>query len=257
MSFPIFIPSKGRAGRSTTCANLDAVGRDYTLITTPEEAEGYRACYKGEVLPLQREGMRIGQIRNAILEQGQEWVWMMDDDIEKLLGCIGKKKYAHSWEILAWIEEQIISYKMQEPRLALAGLTWRMDERKTRGGIWDSQVYHLLAFHLPTLKTIRYDEALFFHEDNDILLQILLQGLRTIKLTDVGYKTHFPGKTKGGGLTALYQARRHETEDAERLLQRYGPEIVSIDPPGKKNPFPYSLVCNYKRAAAIGRGVRV
>lgn len=103
--YPIFIPSKGRAGHPYTIRALSAYKVPFTVIVEPPEVRPYEDALRyfggyGSVLPLDPaftrdydacktlapgESAGSGPARNmawaAALEQGAPWHWVVDDNI--------------------------------------------------------------------------------------------------------------------------------------------------------------------------------
>lgn len=228
MMFPIYIPSKGRVSSASTCTGLDREAIPYFLVTTRQEADAYRLTYQGTVLPLQQEGGGIARTRNLILDQarGQEWIWMIDDDITALYRCVPKQ--ALPWSALNEIEHALLHLSDQDPSLALVGLS-AVPVRACREASFNTHCYMIVAINVHRLGSIRYNEQLFFYSDTELLMQILSQGLRTARLLQYGYHAA-PVGNNPGGLYQEYQDR-DRVEDAKKLQQGYGEDIITLLPP--------------------------
>lgn len=84
--YKIYIPSKGRATKTKTTKTLD--GLDYVLVVEPQDYESYCKVHSSErVLSLDKNDQGLAYVRNFIkkysTEQGEEYHWQMDDDIER------------------------------------------------------------------------------------------------------------------------------------------------------------------------------
>jgi hypothetical protein len=227
--FMIYVPSKGRATTALTCAQLDAAGMPYYLITTPHEAAAYQESYTGCILPLQQEGMRIGKVRNCILDHaaahGYEWIWMLDDDIRFLLHRTMAGKEMVSFAALRRIEQQVKHLPVVQvgfrPNLSMV----EPGEGLSYNGVMNQAV----AFHMPLLGQERYDEHLYFCEDSEITIRLLVHGHLNVRLCSYGYGIHYNGplgKPNAGGLMELYHTHSL-LESMEELVQRY-PDLVFI-----------------------------
>ncbi len=87
--YPIYIPSRGRAGTATTPRLLEKWGLDYRIVVEKKEADEYEAFFPGRVLSL--PGSDYGHVNvarsfcktNARLE-GHAYHWQIDDDMTRI-----------------------------------------------------------------------------------------------------------------------------------------------------------------------------
>jgi hypothetical protein len=227
--FAIYIPSKGRAFSALTCRALDAACLSYFVVTTPEEAPEYAASYQGKVLALQYEGMRIGQVRNLILDdavaRGYEWIWMLDDDIRYLVHATASGKERCTFSVLAAIEQQLRACPVTQAGLCPNPHAIRAGETLS----WNGVINQMMAFSLPRLGTVRFDETLFFCEDVDMTIKLLLDGHLNVRTRSYGYGIHYNGPSGApyaGGLQETYKT--HALLDSMRVMVERYPGIVSL-----------------------------
>eukprot|EP00760_Papus_ankaliazontas_P018520 PhM_4_TR17525/c0_g1_i1/m.3820 len=87
--YPVFIPSKGRAGKPGTWDHLTSSEIPFTVVVEPQEYTAYKAAFDGNAfasvarLPMNDQG--VCYVRNHILEKlspKSGWWWCIDDDIQ-------------------------------------------------------------------------------------------------------------------------------------------------------------------------------
>jgi hypothetical protein len=230
MTFPLYVLSKGRVETASTCVLLDQGNISYFLLTTPEEASLYAERYAGNLLALQQEGMKIGQVRNCVLEHaathGYEWIWMLDDDLVEFFA----DGQATARSFFEHLETSIV----QQPDIVMAGLCDRQTMLMGKGCKRDTSCYHMVAFQMQEMQDLRYREDLHFFTDTDFIVRIFLSGKHNARVLSCGYRTAVVGKNQGG-LYETYRTR-DRLADALRLISEYGVDMITLLPPPKRRP---------------------
>lgn len=209
-----------------TCMNLDAIGRHYTIITTPEEYHAYQSLYKGTVLPLQHDGYTLGTTRNIILDyaraMGQTWIWMIDDDMQHMKRFKEGKRRLSSFRILESLEEKIQVLPITQAGLERPSNYPKQEKDRT----WNVFCGGFTAIQVQKIGDIRYDGTTLFYEDVDFCLQLLLAGHCNVRFDHYTYVTPTCG-TAIGGLYELYRSHTQEKHHSiMAMADKYGPEYM-------------------------------
>lgn len=234
-SFPIYIPSKGRSNTALTCLSLDREKMPYFLITTPEEASAYSASYAGVILPIQGDGMKMGQIRNLVLDDARQrgftWIWMIDDDVINLF---------HHGIPVPFTALRLLEQTFSNSTAAQAGFAPGRYNPQRQHLSWNGTCNCIVAIQVQMLLPLRYDSCLSLYEDTDFTLQLLLQGHQNIRDLSYSYTAHHyhgaKGKPCDGGLSQVYSQKNVSSQNIQTMAQRYGPKFVKVHISKNKAP---------------------
>jgi hypothetical protein len=195
MNSPVYVPSRERAGDSTTISGFLRDGVAFHIVVRSAEFEVYKAAYPGvSVLATTWNG--IGLTRRWILQRARasalQRIWIVDDDLEepRTRAHFGAPYTFVPWgEWLAAVEDLTA-----HPAYAAAS-------GMNRQYAWpeDSAIQNKRVGYAVCIRTDGpWDYWPFLHEDTDMCLQILRAGRRTIKLPQYTYQTLTMGKIGGG-----------------------------------------------------------
>jgi hypothetical protein len=234
--YPIFIPSKGRAGIATTPRLLDQAGAQYFLVVEDHEVDEYKSIYGSDkVLSLGFSNLGQGSIpaRNWIweraVETGATWHWVIDDNIQGLYRAHGNKRLMvrKSSAPLRMVEDFVDRYE----NLAFAGLNSRafMPDTSTTPLRLNTRIYSMTLINtaLPYRWRGRYNE------DTDLCLRALKDGWSTAlfcnMLMDKPETARGDGTKgmRGGNTDNVYVDGDHRRAFAESLKEQH-PDVVDI-----------------------------
>jgi TET-Associated Glycosyltransferase len=237
MTWPIYIPSKSRALTAKTPRLLEAADIPYCLVLEKEEMGAYiQADYQPwHYLMLPDSNRGIGYARNFILhharEQGEPWVWIIDDDILHFATVANHRCVRDTAAVLRTMEKQIAALPEKSvEHLAMIGPEYRETAWKhDHPFIWNSYCFvaigvqpQLLAAH-----NIAYDEKLLMMEDCDFALQILTNGLSTLRFAYIAFDDPEQG-SKPGGMQWLYKIPGKPLECARAMIEKWGSDLCSV-----------------------------
>jgi len=121
--YSFYIPSKGRAGKSSTVELLRYEGLDFRIAVEPQDWESYCEAYGEEfLLKLDRNNGNLFYARNFIkqysIEQSEPFHWQLDDDMRTFKRRKGNKNIKISARLLfGEVEELVDNYQ----NIGLAG----------------------------------------------------------------------------------------------------------------------------------------
>lgn len=256
-AWPVFVPTKGRAGRVSAAV----LSLSPTLVVEETEAPLYEAAYPDvEIKAFGPCGQGVAFARNTAknLASGltDGWFHMLDDDLSEFfqagaqvasrgVGGLpaprGAPVEVPATTALRALEDVVVETEKAAVReglggpgvrLAMAGLPvyWRKDaldgERR-----WNVHCYCAVALHAWRLGAIWYDQGLPLKEDTDFVLAVLSNGWTTLRVHTHAFQMPLCG-LHPGGLFGVYESGV-EREAAERLAGKW-PELVKLGPKGKK-----------------------
>lgn len=178
--YPIYIPSKGRAGKHLTTRFLDRDGVPYRMVVEPQEADTYLKQYGAEhvlVLPFADRGLH--ETRNWIKDHstvaGDEKHWQLDDNIRGIWRRYkGKRIPCRSGVALRVIEDFTDRYE----NIALAGMNYEMF-----GATYKAPPFYLNC-HVYSctliMNQVQNRWRVRYNDDVDMCLQVLSDGWCTV-----------------------------------------------------------------------------
>lgn len=228
--YPIYIPSKGRAGVGLTAKCLQRDGIPFYLVVEPQEYDAYGAAFGCDhvlTLPFSNRGSVI-PARNWIMEHsiaaGFERHWQLDDNIRVFYRLYrGERIPCESGIALAVCEDFADRYE----NIAIAGLNYKMFGVPTGKGMpafhLNSRVYScsLVNNSIPHRWRGRYNE------DTDLCLQVLADGWCTVLVNAFLVDKIRTMVIKGGNTAELYQGDGRLK--MARALERMWPGVVTTN----------------------------
>lgn len=219
--FPLYVPTRGRAGSATTPELLRAAGLPYRLVVEPAETAAYAAAYPdAELVVLDRDGAGIAFARRAAQDHaertGAAFAWQLDDDLRavKLSRPDGDKRREEPIGIgraLA-IVEAVVGRFDGIGAAGLKHLAWSRSERLDVAVNRNVAVAALLA----TGTGIAFRDGTI--EDADHTLQLLAGGWSSVLFTRLVYQTPATGSEPGGNTEVTHtrdsrEARARRTQE--------------------------------------------
>jgi len=216
VSWPILIPTKGRAGTSSTIELVR--GMDPTLFVEDGEWHAYHKAYPDlhiiEVGSVGAPG--ISRARNAALAFAGRftpgWYWMLDDD---LTGFYRASEESWSWVVHKSTPVSVLSLAqarvLADDTAALVGLgkqnyAWTTDKEVKPA----ANVIQAFAFHSARLRGVRFREELPYVEDAAFALECHLAGLTVLALPHLAYAAKRMGTVEGGCYDLYRNGKREE-----------------------------------------------
>jgi hypothetical protein len=230
--FPIYIISKGRWERRQTVKTLEFIGAEYKIVVEPSEYDMYSSVIEpSKILVLPSNFSEMGQgsipVRNWVwnhsVENGHEWHWILDDNIESIERFNRNKKVkCKTVAPFCAIEDFVLRYK----NIAQAGMNYALfcpaiEARPPL--IFNTRIYSciLIRNDVPHKWRGRYNE------DTDLSLRILKDGYCTVL-----FNAFLIGKratmTQGGGNTDTIYNTGDKRLAFAKSLQEQHPDVVRV-----------------------------
>jgi hypothetical protein len=223
----VAIPSKGRAGRTTT----DAFMTTATLFAPKSEVDDYKRAAKCKVVGIPNDVRGITRTRNWILDNcGDERVVFVDDDLEKAGWIEFFSHHVHYRELTPdeWLREFRRLFALTEQLgLSIFGVD-------TAGATRSTYPYKPFRFHTYLTAScmgvrnhvngtaIRFDESFAVKEDYELCLRCIEKDGAVLAAQYV-YWTNSHWTDAGG--CADYRTQQMEEDAIKRLMMRY-PRLV-------------------------------
>jgi hypothetical protein len=235
---PIYVPSKGRAGKSKTIENLIKEGIPFFVVVEPQEASSYQRAYPNQEinwLILSQSNKGIGFVRNSILQfaraSSSEWYWMLDDDISSMSQQVGTKNVKKTF---GFVLEEATQLFQSCPDLGQGALEYQQFSWSAKKNLVFNSYCDVAVFiNVKRTFHINYRPMVDLKEDRDFTLQILASGLCTARASRFGFAAPKNGSNEGG-LKDVYAQSGREVQAVERMCELW-PGIVEkqIKPDGR------------------------
>lgn len=240
--FPLFIPSKSRAGIASTPRCLERLGVSFRLVIEEQQYKDYSQCFsRDKLIVLDKQYQRDydtfddlgdtkskgpGPARNFIwdlaISEGHAWHWVMDDNILSFRRLHKNQKipYADDTPFRA-MEDFVLRYE----NIAMAGPQYFMfapARRRLPPFITNTRIYscNLIRNDLPFRWRGRYNE------DTDLSLCMLKAGWCTVQFNAFLQDKLSTQVMKGGNTEAFYKAEG--TFAKSSMLQRMHPDVARV-----------------------------
>ena len=231
--FPIYIVSKGRHDSRLTARALDAIGAFYTIIVEEQEYGDYVAAVGADkVLVLDKAYQRDydacdalgdtkskgpGPARNFAwdhsVSRGDEWHWVMDDNIKKFYRLNQNRKIpVADATIFRCMEDFVLRYT----NVTMAGPNYSFFAKRKQllpPFVANTRIY--------SCNLIRNDCGFRwrgrYNEDTDLSLRMLKAGLCTVQF-NAFLQEKQRTQTQGGGNTAEFYAKEGTLPKSQMLV---------------------------------------
>tara|TARA_R100000654_G_C2668677_1_gene125736 strand:+ start:53 stop:1192 length:1140 start_codon:yes stop_codon:yes gene_type:complete len=253
--FPVYIVSKGRYENNPTSKTLDNMNVDYRVIVEKNEYDKYKKIIDEKKLLILPEKFKQeydtfwqdddkrtgpGPARNFAwqhsIEQGFEYHWVLDDNIESFERFNNNKKVkCASGDPFYVLESFVVRYK----NIAISGFAYAnfLHWHEYRPPIkFNTRIYSCLLIqnNIPLRWRGRYNE------DTDICIRAMKMGLCTVQTNIFLQGKMSTQKLKGGNTKEFYD--KEGTKKKSQMLEDMHPDICRIT--WKFNRWHHH--CNYK-----------
>ena len=238
--FPIYIISKGRFNRRPTANALESMGVDYYIVVEKNEYDDYKKVVKGTVLILPQEYKDnydrfwddddyrhgAGAARNFCwehsIENGFDWHWVMDDNIEAIERYNNNMKVRCNTPTPFYVMEE---FALRYKNLAICGPNYSHFCPASEGRkplYFNTRIYSTLLIR----NDIPYRWRGRYNEDTDLSLRVLKDGWCTVQ-----FNTFLQGKratqtVKGGNSKEFYD--EEGTYNKSKMLEDMHPDVAKV-----------------------------
>jgi len=232
MRLPIYIPSKGRPD-SRLLTELLEMNANYKVVVEPQDYEDYhKAGHTGKIIMLPENDQGIAYARNFIIisaeAYGNDWFWMLDDDLKFYTVAGGKCIPARCIDVLKHAEQYFLGAEnVGQVALEYRQFAWSATREITRNSYCDCAV----AINTKVTKSkpdkppfARYDQKITLKEDRDFTIQVLKAGFETWRINTVAFGGPAIG-SNAGGLQEKYEGGSAEAMDSLYMEKKWGPDI--------------------------------
>lgn len=230
--FKVYIPSLGRAGNQLTANLLLREGIIPNIVVESQEVDEYRELNPNAniiVLPDSNMGPVYARefIRNYSDDAGDEFHWMIDDDIKMVQHWVdGKRVEAKPGEIKP-ILERIGSFVSSYENVAVASLKnnvwgYQIDNVPFR---LNTQVYVFMLMKNNIGFGFRGEHP--FLPDIDFCIQVLAKKYCTMLFPNYQFE-NIPNNTQSGGITDIRKRIEDYDIKAVRKLDHLWPHSITM-----------------------------
>lgn len=232
---PIYIPSKGRAGRSQTARMFDKWGVDYNVVVEPQDVAAYAEHIDFDrlvVLPDNDRGLVFARnfIKDHSIAAGAERHWQFDDDISQMRRLFKGYRLTADASVALRVAEDFTD---RYTNVALTSFNCAAFLPCTSG----TTAVQFPPFYLNVrcYTCFLVDNSLSnrwrfrYNEDTDMTLQVLADGHCTVLLNAFSMET--AGTNSGGAVTDVSGGQAAVYANDGRLkmardLERVWPGVV-------------------------------
>lgn len=230
---PIFIPSKGRAGKTAFLKELNEQVAttnpllDITLFVEPQDLKSYTAEYPYfRIVSIEQNEKGLSYARNYMLDYARtsrrlDYYWTLDDDLKFFTVDAEGKMTKSNVMCLASAEEEIIQGGYALGALEYRQFAWSNPHKKTLNSYCDCVVLN----NLQALEGIRCDENLQLKIDRDLVIQCIRAGYQVVRVSHICFDTPKNGSNEGG-LQSVY-AQGLEEVNCDKMVAKWGESICT------------------------------
>ena len=201
--FPIYIPSRDRAGKIVVPALLAACGLDYRIVIEPQFWDGYIKEYGPSmllVLPKNNGGLPFVRnwIKQKSISDGDQYHWQIDDNVKKFLVRRDGKNIQEKPSIgLAEIERWVLKYK----NVDIAGMGHQLWAWSAGSPISINHAPNTVFLVKNSCKAAWRDNC---PEDADFAMQVLTNGNCCAQFNHIIFDKPASGTMAGGAKEVCY-----------------------------------------------------
>jgi hypothetical protein len=225
VSYPVYVPSKGRPNVRMTTKFLEEAGITFYVVVEPQDAESYRKNYSSDqILVMAENDQGIAYARNFCKDhsksKGDAFHWQIDDNIHYLgYRSDGKNHKGSATSIIGLAESFVNKFE----NVAAASLSHNMFAFAKKYSIdINKQVYTCALFGNNNDLKWRPDVI----EDTDYSLQVLTAGYTTILFNRLIMNKVATGVIKGGNTEISHGGNRRLLRS--QALEKYWPGWFKI-----------------------------
>lgn len=225
MSFPIYIPSKGRP-ECRTARLLTAI--NYWIVVEPQDFPAYYEFWDSKLIKLPNNNCGLWFSRQFIKElsisRGEEWHWQIDDDIRSFLRrSPGKKSETISAETAISEMEGFVAGFSNIGQAGTNQNSWP----PTKEVKWNNLPVQCVLNRNSTIA--RYRRPIL--DDMDYTLQVLREGFVTVMFDSI--RTNCPAiGTIAGGLSDVYKKQDVIEQQMREMCDDFGTMTIDRDEKG-------------------------
>lgn len=235
METPIFIASKGRAGKSNIIHELVLDGANLYLFIEPQEIEAYKSVYPTQIVNIGQNDKGLPFVRqfmlNFALKNNIKLYWNLDDDV-KLYEVIEGNCIYRGYKVLHMAE----AFFKDDSTVAQAGLEYRQFAwSATKPVAYNSYCDCVVAIKPDLCKNLIFDNDVLLKLDRDFSIQVIKAGYKTAKINKYCFSSPENGSNEGG----LFDVYKSDIEAKNSLAMeaKWGPDvcIAFTKPNGRKD----------------------
>lgn len=231
--YPIYIPSKGRYGRSETARMFDKYETPYRVVVEPQEVDNYaKALGKDKLVVLPENDQGLVYARNFCkqhsIDEGHERHWQFDDDIRMMGRMYKRERIQCNSSIAISAAEDFIERYENVGLCAFNHIGFLGPQQACPPFYLNTRCYTCFCMWNKLPNTWRYR----YNEDTDMSLQVIAAGYCTIMFNAFFMQTcdtNYGGKESKveGGQQAVYadDGRLKMSRD----LERQWPGVVTTE----------------------------
>lgn len=230
--FPIYVISKGRWERRSTCNALESMQCPYKIVVEPKEYKNYSKYINEDkiiVCPENFSELGFGStpVRNFVWEHSiknkDDFHWILDDNIESF------ERFNKNLKIkcetptpFRVIEDFVLRYE----NIAMAGMNYAIfcPASEARQPIrFNERIYSCILIR----NDINYRWRGKYNEDTDLSLRVLKDGWCTVLFNSFLIGKRATMTQKGGNTDTIYNTGDKRRAFAESL-QKQHPDVVKV-----------------------------
>lgn len=216
MTYPIYIPSKGRADNCITAEILLGEGIDFNIVVEPQDEISYREKYEN-VIVMKENDRGIAYARNFCkahsIDSGAKWHWQFDDNIKAFRTRTPEIKRVTA----RWCIDKAEKYIAKYNGIGICSFKHQMFSHMAKTDI----SYNQMAYSGVLVNNevdIWWEPDIV--EDADYTLRLLFKGYCSIMFNRLIMDKVATGEIKGGNTEIEYGANRRLVR-YQNLMQRY------------------------------------
>jgi hypothetical protein len=206
ISYPIYVPSKGRADCAFTPQTLKEENIPYKLFVEPQDFEEYSKYHDIDTLVnIENDDKGISYVRNFIKnyskKQGDEYHWQLDDDIKHFRIRMNDRPSNKNVKVkglnaLSIVEKTVNLFS----NVGISGLTSSAFAFSKPNPIKVNQLAYSCVLINNNID-LTWDEKLSGVEDWHYTLTLLEKGLCTLSFSHILFEAPSTSSQKGGNMT--------------------------------------------------------
>ena len=217
--FPLYVPTKNRADTSKLLPLLTASKIQATMVLERKQLEPYQRLHnRHKVLEIPGDDLGLPFARQLVLDEaekrGEEWIWMLDDDISGFFRSLGGKNVRSPPEDVLLAAQATIGPNIGQVALEYQQYSW------SAKAPWKRNSYCDVAVLIRTGLGQKFDNDVTLKLDRDFTIQTIALGYDTIRCCQLAFAAPKNGSNKGG-LFDEYAASGVEREASRRLALKW------------------------------------